>query len=68
MSLFVCSACKTIDNTALAVGEKGLGYWGNSDNPLCTECLNGKWHNNFPKEKFDLTKHKIVDGFVEYLK
>jgi len=67
MPLFVCSKCKCIENTALAVGRGRLGYWGNSDNPLCSECLNGKWHNCFKKEKFDEKKHKIVDGFVEYL-
>lgn len=59
MSLFVCSECKIIENTALC------GYWW-EDNKLCSQCdpKIGKWHKRFPREKFNPKKHKVVNGFV----
>ena len=68
MSIFVCSKCKCLENTALC------NYWSDlidKNKPLCSDCdsrnKNKKWHGRFPKQKFDKKKHKIVDGFVEYL-
>jgi hypothetical protein len=52
MPLYACSKCGTVDNTALG------DYWaqqldakrrGVEFKPLCTECLTGVWHREFPK-------------------
>jgi hypothetical protein len=60
MSLYVCSKCGVIENTALS------SYWYNQEH-LCSECepMIKKWHGIFPKEKFNPSKHKLIDGFVE---
>ena len=54
MPLFVCSKCKTIENTALC------RYWfrENKEKPLCSDCdpKMRSWHNRFSKEKFDPKK------------
>ena len=50
MPLFICSKCGVIENTALC------GYWWkDKKNPLCSECDPDlkKWHNKFPKKKWD---------------
>ena len=47
MPLFACSKCHTVENTAL--GE----YWKNQSEGkpvLCSECVTGTWHGEFPKE------------------
>jgi len=65
MPLFKCKKCGTIENTALS-----LCSWINlRGDMLCSECCpqQKKWHNKFPKKKFNKKKYKIVDGFV-YLK
>lgn len=41
MSLFKCKKCSCIENTALVTK-----WW---DEPLCSECRTGKWHNKFKK-------------------
>ena len=64
MSIFVCSQCGYLENTALS------GYWFRRGSPpLCSECdpRIGKWHDRFPKEKFDDKKYQIINGFVEEL-
>lgn len=61
MSLFVCTRCGAIENTALS------SYWWNKEH-ICSECEWGNWHNRFPKEYFDKEKWKINDGFVERIK
>lgn len=43
MSLFICSKCGCVENTA--TGD----YWNRPDEPLCSECSRGKWHNRFEK-------------------
>ena len=64
--LYVCSRCKTIDNTAC-----GGNYWFIDDKKkaLCAECnpKYGKWHGRFPKEKFDpkLWKKEKGTGFIK---
>ena len=58
MPLFICQKCKTIENTALG------DYWTKAKK-LCSECSRGKWHNRFPKEKFDPKKWRVKGGFVE---
>lgn len=52
MSLFDCSKCGVIENTACTSGS-----WGNlcSKPPkpmLCSECADGKWHGLFPRQMF----------------
>lgn len=59
MPLFVCSKCQTIENTALC------GYWWRGKKkPLCSLCDKEfkKWHNRFPREKFNPKKWKIDCG------
>lgn len=58
MPLFICENCNAIENTALG------DYWSKHIK-LCSECARGKWHNRFPKEKFNKKKWRIVDGFVK---
>jgi hypothetical protein len=57
MSLFICSNCECIENTALC------GYWYRQDKnkPVCSECdpKIRKWHNKFSKEKWN-GKDKII--------
>jgi hypothetical protein len=64
MPLIVCSKCQAIDNTAT-----GSNYWFIEDKSkvLCSECFRGKWHNKFPKNKFDPEKWKYEEGtnFIE---
>lgn len=63
ISLFICKKCKCIENTALCL------YWSfkNKKEALCSKCdprIN-KWHNCFPKEKYDSKKYKKTDDYVE---
>ena len=49
MSLFECTRCHAVENTALA----GAGYWLNKVDGkpvLCSECVTGTWHGQFPKQ------------------
>jgi len=59
MSLFVCTKCQNIENTALCY------YWSGSR--LCSNCdpLINEWHGRFKQTKFDPLHDKIVDGFIE---
>ena len=69
MSLFVCDKCGCVDNTALGhYWTKDYPDMWDDDVvglALCSECaplyfkggertrFNGKWHNQFPKKKWD---------------
>lgn len=58
MSLFKCSKCGTVDNTA-------IGDFWDCEKPLCTECARGKWHGIFPKvNATDAGYYIDSDGFV----
>ncbi len=56
MSLFVCSKCQSIENTALC------SYWM-SEEKLCSACDPEikKWHDKFEREKFDDKKWEYYD-------
>jgi hypothetical protein len=61
MSLFKCSKCGCVENTAL--GE----FWPKwrTKDWLCSECATGKWHGKFPKENAVETGYYIdSDGFI----
>jgi len=48
MSIFICTKCKCLENTAPS------GYWYRDDKPaLCTKCDPefGKWHGIFKRKK-----------------
>jgi hypothetical protein len=45
MSLFACTRCGGVDNTALAPG-----YWTGAR--LCTACATGLWHGMFPRRRY----------------
>lgn len=50
MSLFVCSQCGVVENTALG------DFWAaqlEKRPRRCSECAFGKWHGRFPKEQWD---------------
>lgn len=69
MALFVCDKCGCVDNTAYGrYWTKDFPDMWAKDNEglaLCSECApltfkdgestdyTGKWHNKFPKEKWD---------------
>ena len=61
MSLFICSQCQCIENTALG------SYWGrvsiDRKPPLCSECDTGFWHYRFTKTK--ATIENIIEHRVE---
>ena len=61
MSLYVCSSCKSIENTALGP------YWGYASPQLCSACGRGMWHGRFPREKFDEKKWKYTDDSKRYV-
>jgi hypothetical protein len=76
MPLFICENCGAIENTSLGHywSRNHIKFKDSSMNgkALCSECIplefedgskagKGKWHNHFPKEKFDSTIHKSED-------
>lgn len=77
MPLFICEICSAIENTALGNywGKKHINFKDSSfdGKALCSECTPpefsdgsidrdaGRWHNKFPKEKFDSAKHDPRD-------
>lgn len=55
MSLFVCSKCNHLDNTALSPN-----YWGrclDGKPGRCTRCITRKWHGRFPRTKYNAELH-----------
>ena len=54
MSLYLCSECGVIENTALGA------YYGNrirKEPVLCSLCGKGEWHGRFPRQQYDPAKH-----------
>lgn len=51
MPLFECSKCKVVENTAL--GNFWSRVYREHQPPLCSECSEGKWHDEFPKQTVD---------------
>ncbi len=50
MSLFACSECGIVENTATG------NYWvprGEGQPPKCSQCATGKWHDLFPRRTPD---------------
>jgi len=43
---FVCDQCGCVDNI-FATQQRTAGRY------LCSECQDGHWHGNFPKEAYD---------------
>lgn len=60
MSVFRCTKCNCVENTAVS------HYWTRPKGspPLCSECDPeiGKWHGRFPKQSADELVEK--DGFL----
>lgn len=59
MPMFICARCLTVDNTARG------DYWpaiAAGRAPVCTACRRGKWHDAYPRECYDETKHGHMDG------
>ena len=76
MSLFICENCGCIENTALGFywARNRVKFKDESLNgkALCSECMplefsdgskagEGKWHNRFPKEKYNPNIHDPKD-------
>jgi len=58
MSIFVCSKCGAMDNTALAVASEEMV----ENSPLrCRECKTGQWHDQFTKQT--PTEHWCIGGY-----
>lgn len=53
--LVVCSnkQCQAVESRELATIENGI--------VLCSQCATGTWHGFFPKEKYDPSKHKVIN-------
>ena len=63
MSLFACSRCDTIDNTALG-NFHVLVLSGNP--PLCSVCdpeIN-EWHNQFPRRNLTAGKYQLCPDYT----
>jgi len=64
MSLFACTKCSAVENTACTTG-----YWPHKmdDKPvLCSECADGKWHGLFPKRLLKDTHYVVAkNGTLE---
>src|SRR5688572_11584030 len=64
VSLFVCSVCGVVENTACTTG-----YWANKVDKkpvLCSECADGKWHGQFPKRLLSETNYVVnANGTLE---
>ena len=52
MSLFACSNCNTVENSA-------LGAFWLVDKPICSECEQGKWHGRFEKRKYTDANYQL---------
>ena len=53
MSLFACERCNCVENTALTGGSIGFDRDGNKTSRLCSRCHDGRWHDEFPRERAD---------------
>lgn len=52
MSLYRCTRCDAIENTATGgYWEQEMAAYQREEKvaPLCSECFTGKWHGQFPK-------------------
>lgn len=62
MSLFKCSNCGCIENTALGAYWYRKGMEGKE--PLCSECDTGEWHGEFKKRTPEECEYvELKDGF-----
>lgn len=64
MSLFECTKCHAVENTACTSGYWPLKFDGKP--VLCSECADGKWHGLFPKRLLSETSYVTAkDGTLE---
>ncbi|HET7322426.1 MAG TPA: hypothetical protein VFI96_08040 [Longimicrobiaceae bacterium] len=56
--LFVCAACLSIDNTALAPDYARQLVAARPAGALYTACSEGEWHDEFPRRQYD----RAADG------
>jgi len=65
MSLFRCSSCGCVENTALS------RYWAQYKSPdkLCSECNPeiGRWHGRFPKQDADANGYVPMPDMPNYI-
>jgi hypothetical protein len=64
MSIFQCRKCLCAEDTALC------HYWSarlRENTPVCSACdpKIGKWHNEFPREPFELHHRREIERFLE---
>ena len=63
MSLYECSRCGAVENTALT------SFWVRQHEKqpqLCSECETGKWHGRWPKESVAEYEAREGVGTVKY--
>ena len=53
MSLYVCTRCGNVDNTAVAGGAVADAARLAGEPPLCTRCATGAWHGESPERPHD---------------
>ena len=51
--LFVCQRCQKIENTALSPTFWQGFHQNKNELKICFECITGREHKRFKKEKFD---------------
>jgi hypothetical protein len=51
--LFRCTRCETVDMIDLA--------HANPRNYLCTQCRTGRWHGQFPRERYNPATDDVVN-------
>lgn len=57
MALFTCDTCNTVDSDELTPLPNPCP----SGKYLCTECLGGTWHNQFPRAVYDPKVDHVVN-------
>ncbi len=63
MSLFACTKCSAVENTACTSGYHGHKCRAEPIPVLCSECADGKWHGLFPKRLLSETNYQVMpDG------
>lgn len=58
--LFMCTRCAHVDITDLATSE-ALAVSKTATPFICTQCLTGKWHDQFPYVRYEPTKDKVIN-------
>lgn len=61
MSLFVCDRCNTVDSTGVTYPDGLPNLTDPQTELLCSECLSGKWHGIFEKQKYNPEEDVVIN-------